>query len=114
MYNLYKKIYELHPEICQTFSNPKRLEILNLLRDGEKSVNTLVQMAGISQSNLSQHLGILRRKGIVQTRREGLNIYYSITNPKIITAFDTIREILYEQLAQNKKLAKELEIKGIA
>ncbi len=109
-----KKIYELHAEICQTFSNPKRLEILNLLRDGEKSVNTLVQMAGISQSNLSQHLGILRRKGIVQTRREGLNIYYSITNPKIIKAFDIMREILYEQLTQNKKLAKELEIKGIA
>ncbi len=109
-----KRIFELHAEICKTFTNPKRLEILDLLREGEKSVNELVQLAGINQSNLSQHLAILRGKGIVQTRRDGLNIYYSIANPKIIKAFDIMREILYEQLALNKNLAKELEVGGLA
>ncbi len=109
-----KRIFELHAEICKTFTNPKRLEILDLLREGEKSVNELVQLAGINQSNLSQHLAILRGKGIVQTRRDGLNIYYSITNPKIIKAFDIMREILYEQLALNENLAKELEVGGLA
>lgn len=108
-----KRIFELHAEICKTFTNPKRLEILDLLRAGEKSVNELVQLAGINQSNLSQHLAILRGKGIVQTRRDGLNIYYSITNPKIIKAFDIMREILYEQLALNENLAKELEVGGL-
>lgn len=109
-----KRVYELHAEICQTFSHPKRLEILDLLRDGEKSVNELVQLAGINQSNLSQHLAILRGKNIVQTRRDGVNIYYSIANSKIIKAFDIMREILYEQLALNEKLAKELEVGGLA
>lgn len=108
-----KRIYRLHAEICRTLSNPKRLEILNLLRDGEKSVSELVQSSDISQSNLSQHLAILRGKGIVTTRREGVNIYYSINNPKIIQAFDIMREILREQLAENEKLAKEIKIGGV-
>ncbi|PIY19189.1 transcriptional regulator [Candidatus Desantisbacteria bacterium CG_4_10_14_3_um_filter_40_18] len=94
--------------MCQVFTSPKRLEILNLLKDKELSVNELADLADIPQSNLSQHLTIMREKGMVNTRREGTTIYYSMVNPKIIQAFDIIREILLEKLAQTEKLSKKL------
>jgi ArsR family transcriptional regulator len=102
------KLYELHAAMCQVFTSPKRLEILNLLRDKELSVGELVKLAKIRQANLSQHLSILREKGIVKTRREGVMIYYSLANPKIIKAFDIIREMLLERLAQTEKLSLRL------
>ena len=104
-----QKLYELHAQMCQIFTSSKRLEILNLLRDKELSVGELVKLAKIRQANLSQHLGILREKGIVKTRREGVMIYYSLANSKIIKAFDIIREILLEKLAQAEKLSKDLQ-----
>src|SRR3989338_9531289 len=103
-----RKLYELHAQMCEVFTSPKRLEILNLLRDKELSVGELVKLAKIRQANLSQHLGILREKCIVKTRRVGTTIYYSLSNPKIIRAFDIIREMLLEKLAQTEKLSKDL------
>ncbi len=100
------KIYEIHAQMCKVFTSPKRLEILNLLRDKELSVGQLAKRANIRQANISQHLSILREKGIVKTRRAGKAIYYSLSNPKIIKAFDIIREMLLERLVENGKLIK--------
>ncbi len=102
------KLYELHAHMCQVFTSPKRLEILNLLRDKELSVGELTKLAKILQANLSQHLSILREKGIVKTRREGTTIYYSLANTKILKAFDIIREMLLEKLAQTEKLSQDM------
>lgn len=102
------KLYELHAQMCKVFTSPKRLEILNLLREKELSVGELVKKADIRQANLSQHLSLLREKGIVRTRRFGKTIYYSLANPKIIMAFDIIREILWERLNENDKLVKDI------
>ena len=88
------ELYELHAQMCKVFTSPKRLELLNALRDKELSVSELAIKTSLRQSNLSQHLGILRDKGIVKTRREGVMIYYSLANPKIIKAFDIIKEML--------------------
>ena len=104
-----RRVYELHAQMCKVFTSSKRLEILNLLRDKEFSVTELTDRAKISQANVSQHLGILREKGIVQTRRDGLKIYYSITNKKIITAFDIIREVLLDKLAHAEKLSRDIK-----
>ena len=93
-----KELYEIHAEMCKVFSNPTRLEILNLLRDKELSVTELIKKTKLSQANISQHLSIMKSKGIVISDRKGKNIYYRLTNPKIIKAFDIIREILSERL----------------
>ncbi len=93
-----QQLYELHASICQTLANPKRLEIIAHLRDGEKTVTELMEAMPISQANLSQHLGLMRQKGIVTARREGLNIYYRMSNPKIIQACDLMRQVLLENL----------------
>ncbi len=93
-----KELYQIHAEMCKVFSNPTRLEILNLLRNKELSVTELIEKTGLSQANISQHLSIMKSKGIVTSNRRGKNIYYKITNPKIINAFDIIREVLSERL----------------
>ena len=101
-----KDFYHLHSDVCKTLSNPKRQEILDNLRTKEMTVNQLVRTTGISQANLSQHLAILRTKGIVSARREGINVYYSISNPKIIKAFDLISDVLKEVLTSQSKTIK--------
>lgn len=103
-----KEIYELHADICRILSHAKRLEILNTLRDKEMSVGELKNLTGLAKANLSQHLAVLRQRKIVTTRREGINIYYRIASPKVIKACDLMREVLYEQLAKDGKLAKKL------
>lgn len=106
-------LFELHASMCRIFTSPKRLEILNILRDKELSVGQMLKRICIRQANLSQHLNILREKGIVNTRRSGVTIYYSLANPKIIKAFDIIRQILIERLSANEKLAKTASKKKI-
>jgi len=100
-------VFQLHAEICKTLSNPTRLMILNYLRGGEKSVSELAELIGARQANISQHLAVLRQRGIVTARKQGANIYYSVANPKIIKACDIIREVLVEQLLQRKELARK-------
>ncbi len=62
----------------------------------------------LSQANISQHLSIMKLKGMVTSSRKGKNIYYKLTNPKIIRAFDIIREVLAEKLKENGKAIREL------
>jgi len=103
-----KELYKLHADMCKVFSNSTRLEILNLLKDKELSVTELIEKTGLSQANISQHLSIMKSKGIVTSNRKGKNIYYKLTNPKIIKAFDIIKEVLSERLRKNSKIIEQL------
>ena len=100
------ELYKKHAEICKTLSNPKRLEIINSLRGKERTVNELVKLAGISQSNISQHLAILRQNNLVSTRRKGKNIYYKLAYPEMIKACDIMRDILLKQLKKDGSFAE--------
>jgi len=104
-----KELYKMHAELCKVFSNPTRLEILNLLRNKELSVSELIEKTQLSQANISQHLSIMKSKDIVTANRRGKNIYYKLTYSKIITAFDIIRKILFEKLKKNGVVIKRLE-----
>ena len=103
-----EKIFELHADVCKVFSNAKRLEILNALREGEMTASELIEKIGLSKANLSQHMSILKSKGVVLTRREGINIYYCISNPKITQACDLMREVLLEQFQEKGKIVATL------
>ena len=105
-YNL--EVYSLKAELCKTFADPKRLIILNELRSGEKSVGELAHTIGIDHAVVSRQLGILREKGVVQPRREGTTIYYSIADRKIIEACDLVHEILMNQIEKNKEVSERL------
>lgn len=98
-----KSIYEMQAEICKTLTNPKRIEILNTLKDEEKTVTELVAVLGASKANVSQHLAVMRHKGILITRRVGVNIYYRVANIKVIEACALMKEVLFEQHVSKKK-----------
>ncbi len=98
-----KAIFEMQAEICKTLTNPKRIEILNSLRNEEKTVTELVDALGASKANVSQHLAVMRHKGILTTRRDGVNIYYRVSNPKVIEACSLMKEVLFEQQTAKKK-----------
>ena len=93
-----ERIYSYHADLCKVFSHPKRLELINLLRDREMSVGELCQRLGIAPANLSQHLAMMRERHILTSRKEGNVVYYRIANPKLPQAFDILREILFEQI----------------
>ncbi len=99
-----KDIYSIHAEACKMFSNEVRLEIIDRLREGEKSVSELAEATGFNQPNVSQHLAKMREKNFVETRKEGTQIYYSIANEKIFKAFDLMREIIKEQMVDPSEL----------
>jgi len=101
-----RQLYKLHASICRLLANPKRLEIIDALRNGELSVSELAEALEISQANLSQHLALMRQGGTVTTRREGLNVFYRLSNPKIIRACDLMRQVLLEYLESGAELAR--------
>lgn len=101
-----ERIYSLHADLCQMLANPTRLKILEELRDGEKTVSELVSAVEVRQANLSQHLAELRKRKLVRGRREGANVYYKITYPKIVKACNLIREVVFEQLSESKELVE--------
>jgi DNA-binding transcriptional ArsR family regulator len=94
--------------LCKTFSDPTRLMIISELRSGEKSVGELVDALQSPQAVISHHLAVLRDRGVVKVRREGVSRYYSLTNLKIINACDLVHEILLEQAANNREMADKL------
>lgn len=99
-----KTIYTLHAEMCRVFTSPVRLEILDILRDGKRSVSDLVEHTGLSQSNVSHHLKIMRDKEIVNTEKKGNFVFYSVADPKITEAFDIIKEILLDKIERTQDL----------
>ena len=98
------EVFQLQAEVCKSLSDPKRLRIIHELRHGEKSVGEIAESLGLKQSNTSQHLGVLRKAGIVVTRREYSTVYYSLANPKIGEACDLVREVLLDHIRKNQLL----------
>ena len=96
---MYEQVFELQEEVFRTIASRKRLEIIQLLHQGELSVNEMSEMLGIRQANISQHLAELRRMRIVSTRREGVKVFYTLTDERISQACALIKLFLQ---AQNK------------
>ncbi len=99
--------YNLHAEVCKTLANPRRQAIIDALRHGALKVNDLIAKTDIPQANLSQHLAILRSKGVVNTKKDGNHVYYSISNHKIIQAYDLISEVLMDEFENRTALIKK-------
>ena len=100
-----KEIFELQAGICQTMANAKRLEIISILGNGELAVGVLAERMDVKVSNLSQHLSIMKNKGILISRRDGVHIYYRISNPKVIKACSLMKEVMTELLHDQGKLS---------
>jgi ArsR family transcriptional regulator len=89
---------EMQARLLKSMAHPTRLMILHFLEGGEKTTTELMEIVGVSNSNLSQHLALLRQQKIITARRDGMVVYYQIASPKIIHLCRLIREIINEQM----------------
>ena len=96
-------------ELLKSLANRHRLLILCQLVDGERSVGDLVPEVGLEASHLSQQLAVLRRANLVQTRKVGTSVVYSVANPMIFELLDVARKILTSSLIDTRALLEELE-----
>ncbi len=101
-----EEIINLQSKICKAISHPTRLKILHLLREKEQTVGEISKKLDLEQSNVSQHLRVLRSTDLVEDRKEGLNVYYSLYNEKISKACDLIRDVLND-IQKEKSLILE-------
>jgi DNA-binding transcriptional ArsR family regulator len=91
-------IFEIHADLCNVFSDPKRLRIMWFLQDTEHSVSEIADHLGVTLQKASQHLRVMRDKGAVNFRKEGKTVFYRLSNPKFLEASKLIRQGLLEQL----------------
>jgi ArsR family transcriptional regulator len=99
-------IYRLHAQFCKTLSDANRLLIIAELAKGEVSVNEIAQRLQLRQANVSKHLGLMRERGLVVSRREGATIYYSLSDPRIIEAIKLLKEVQADQIEKQYSLAQ--------
>lgn len=87
---MYGKLFSLEEEIFQVLANEKRLEILQLLRSGDRNVSEMLEMLGLRQANLSQHLSLLKKSGLLTSVKRGREVYYRLSDNHITDALDNI------------------------
>ncbi len=102
--NAEEELYKLHADMCKVFSHPTRLAILNALLENELSVLDIAERFGASISSTSQHLSLMKERLILETRKVGNQVYYRLANPKMVKAFDLMREIMFEQIQRQSAL----------
>jgi ArsR family transcriptional regulator len=99
------KDYKLQAELCKALAHPVRLQVLDLVSKRERSVDELVKMVGIAQPNLSMHLAVLRHRRLVAATRDGMNVYYRASHPKIAEACALIQDILRDLIERDRRMA---------
>jgi ArsR family transcriptional regulator len=103
-----RPLYQLKAEFFKTLGHPARIRVLELLSRREHAVAELLPEVGIEPANLSQQLAVLRRAGLVVTRKEGSNVYYSLTSPQVAELLAVARSILTGVLAGQIELLEDL------
>ena len=102
-------IYQMKAEFFKTLAHPARIRVLEVLREGERAVSELIPAVGIESSHLSQQLGIMRRANLIQARKVGATVLYSVGNPMLFALLDVAKTILASSLAETRDLLAELE-----
>jgi DNA-binding transcriptional ArsR family regulator len=105
-------LFERHAAICNVLSHGLRLELIDLLREGERTVGDLASRVDTSQSNVSRHLAVMRDRGALRTRRDGAHVYYRLADPRILEAFDLMRAVLLDQLRREGELVDGVTSSG--
>ena len=104
-----KELYKIHADFCKFMGNPRRIEILFLLGEQEMCVDEIASAMDVKVPNISQHLAVMREKGIVEVRREGTKMYYTLANPKTLEACIIMRDAMVEQMEKQFEMIKEIK-----
>lgn len=105
-------IYRLQAQICRVLGHPRRIQILDLLGDGERSNSDLLRLLGISKVNLSQHLALMRHIGLVESRQQGRETFHRLAILEVEEACRVIRQVVAQRLSQNSRLIRSLRLAG--
>ncbi|MFJ8962717.1 ArsR/SmtB family transcription factor [Lentzea sp. NPDC102401] len=101
-------LYQLKAEFFKTLGHPARIRVLELLSEREHAVAEMVAEVGIEPANLSQQLAVLRRAGLVTTRKAGSTVYYTLTSPQVAELLVVARQILSGVLSGQIELLADL------
>ena len=102
-------VREVKANLFRVLGHPARVRILELLREGERSVGALQAELGLDSGGTSQHLAALRRIGLVESRREGTSVYYRVDDERVFDLLEVGRAIITRQLADQQSILRELE-----
>ncbi|HEV7524454.1 MAG TPA: metalloregulator ArsR/SmtB family transcription factor [Acidimicrobiia bacterium] len=107
---LSRPISELKAELFRSLAHPARIRVLEVLADSELSVGELQPLVGIEMSHLSQQLAVLRRAGLVTTRKVGSSVFYAIRDPELIRLLASAKQLLINSLTESQQLLSELRV----
>lgn len=102
--DLTRPLAHVKADLFKALAHPARVRALEVLAEGEQSVTELQVEVGIESSHLSQQLGVLRRAGLVTTRREGSSVYYAIKDPLVVDLMATAKALLLTSLRETQDL----------
>ena len=102
-------VHEVKANLFRVLGHPARVRILELLREGERSVGSLQADLELDSGGTSQHLAALRRIGLVESRREGTSVYYRVDDERVFELLAVARAIITRQLAEQQSILRELE-----
>ena len=97
-------LFQQFARVGKALSNANRLELLEFLAQGERSVEALAKVSGLTVANTSQHLQLLRQTGMVTTRKEGLRVFYQLAGDEVIGLLDAVRDVAERHLAEVDRL----------
>ena len=97
-------LFEKQAEIAKAIAHPLRIAIIDFLRHGEKCVCDIAENVGSEQSNVSRHLSIMVKAGVLEYRKEGLKVIYKLKCPCILDFFSCVTRVLKQQAKDNQKL----------
>ena len=101
-------IYKVKAEFFKTLGHPARIRILEVLKEGERPVSELIPEVGLEASHLSQQLGVMRRANLIQARKVGSSVYYSVADPKLFELLETAKLILRNSLTETQELLEQM------
>lgn len=102
-------VYTVKADYFKVLAHPARIRILELLQYAERSVGQLVVDLELEQSNVSQQLGILRAKGIIESRRDGSTVRYRVKDPRVFKLLAIAKDIIISALTESQDLLADLE-----
>lgn len=102
-------IFDMQAQLCQSLGHAVRLRIIHTLKESPKSVNEISADVGVGQSTVSRHLAVLRSTGILTSHRRAQEVYYEITNHKVVEVCEMMRSILAEREAQQLNLLRRIQ-----
>ena len=102
-----KRLYEHFASVAKAMGSPNRLELLETLSQGECSVDDLAKSSGLSVANTSHHLQVLRVNGLARSRKEGLQVFYSLADDAVTNLLVNIRGVAESQLAEVERIVRD-------